>query len=128
MGAEVYIGKPCRQCGNRERYFSNATCVHCNVERNRKWRQDHPDQAARHRRNAKMKAKFGITLDQYEQTLAAQDGHCACCEQSSGLRPFGETLLCEGCHKTATALKKAPALGTLLLLAGFELTPTDDAS
>lgn len=111
MGEGIYVGRPCKQCGNRERYFSNATCVACNLERNRQWRRAHPDRASRHRRNAALKAKYGVTLDWYESTLAFQEGTCACCPAAQRLRPFGEVaLLCPKCLTAAKQLKEAPAL------------------
>lgn len=33
---KIWNGKPCRVCGNRQRYVSDNACVHCKQQRNKK--------------------------------------------------------------------------------------------
>lgn len=61
-------------------------CDPCRVERKRenraneatnRWREKNPERHRRIRRSAMLKHKYGITLEQYEEMLEAQDGRCA---------------------------------------------------
>ncbi len=62
----------------------------------------------RNRKNYKLKVKYGITIDQYEDMLEKQGGVCAICHKSNGDIPLGvdhdhETgkvrgLLCNKCN------------------------------
>lgn len=53
------------------------------VERNRaaiaKWKKDNPEAVALYARRTKLKQKYGMTLEDYEQLLEDQGGVCALC-------------------------------------------------
>lgn len=53
------------------------------------------------RRRWMYKSKYGITVDQYEQMLAAQDGACAICRQQQ-TDPRKKRLAVDHCHETGT--------------------------
>lgn len=51
---------------------------------------------ARKRRDWMLKGKYGITVDDYDQMLAAQNGGCAICTRKPGKLP----LHVDHCHRT----------------------------
>lgn len=53
-------------------------------------------------RKNNLKRKFGITIEQYEAMLTAQDGHCATCPTGEKINKLGQTvsLAIDHCHKT----------------------------
>lgn len=74
----------CREVKDRTEFHRRASkdgheaiCKSCSAARS-KVRNAQPE-TQRQRRNAKYLARYGITLDQYEEMLAAQDGKCAIC-------------------------------------------------
>jgi hypothetical protein len=48
-------------------------------ERSRLWRLENPKRQNAHYRRHHLKKKFGITPEDYEDMVAAQDGKCAIC-------------------------------------------------
>jgi len=48
-------------------------------------------------KNRRLKQKFGITLEQYEEILSKQNGLCAIC---SSTEKTGKRLAVDHCHKT----------------------------
>lgn len=47
----TYYGKPCRTCGNTERYVSNNRCVPCKKKNSKKYRDSHLDEERQRSRN-----------------------------------------------------------------------------
>lgn len=58
-------------------------------------READPIKAARIARNSALKAKFGITIDEYDAMFKAQRGRCAVCGEK-----YGRTLHVDHCHRT----------------------------
>lgn len=58
-------------------------------------READPAKAARIARNSALKAKFGITIDEYDAMFKAQRGRCAICGEK-----YGKTLHVDHCHRT----------------------------
>lgn len=100
----TFIGKPCKKCGNTERYISgNKPCVFCAKENSRrrflsgetkKWVQKNSQKVnsennkryhaltseeKKKRNRAQHVATYGLTLESYDAMLVKQNGVCACC-------------------------------------------------
>jgi Recombination endonuclease VII len=99
--AERYEGKPCKNCGSTTRYKSTRDCVQCLLRR---------------RLTYDMPRQYGITLEEYNVILSAQNGACAICktrmttpcvdhDHNTG-RVRG--LLCSECNKAIGFLKDDP--------------------
>jgi hypothetical protein len=78
--------KACRAKKERERWMDTAT---------------RPSRSPEYKRRERLKRLFGITLEEYEERLIAQDGVCAICRKpSSWNRREGELLVVDHCHDT----------------------------
>jgi hypothetical protein len=116
----TFIGKPCKKCGNNERYCSgNKPCIRCVKENSKrrfengetkKWVKENKDKVyARNNayyhsltpeekilRNRKQQLSiYGLTLEDYDAMIDKQNGSCAICfQKQSG------NLFVDHCHKT----------------------------
>jgi hypothetical protein len=97
--------KRCYACGETkpvsEFYRSNKVyyqkeCKTCNRERKYKWHQT--EQGKRSSANTKLKARFGITIDEYEAMYEQQGGKCLCCGDTESY--LGHRLAVDHCHET----------------------------
>jgi hypothetical protein len=110
-------------------------------ERQRQWRAEHPGYNAARMRAARaedpttvryaqkkwrLKSKYGISIEAYEQMLADQDGRCGICRREERLVIKGTTctlavdhdaatgrvrgLLCVNCNMAIGGLQHAPTL------------------
>ena len=66
------------------------------------WYKRNRGKALRIRRNGNLKRAYGITLEQYEDMLAEQEGLCAICRKPElGRTQYGvKNLAVDHCHKT----------------------------
>lgn len=94
-------------------YGKQRTCKGCQKARNAQWARDNPERRAEIDRRSKAKAdktavaervrrqnyrqSYGITIEQYDEMLAAQGGLCAICR---GECPTGKRLGVDHCHET----------------------------
>lgn len=111
----------CKECGcARQRAFAAANPDKIKHWKKR-WEQDDPERWARSQRKSKLKAKFGITLEEYEALLDAQGGVCAICEGgSNGSGTFAvdhdhrsgknRKLLCSECNLGLGKFRDSPEL------------------
>ena len=60
----------------------------------------------RYAKNLKLKSNYGLTIDQYEQMVVAQDGRCRICHKETKLHVDHDhstglvrALLCNGCNR-----------------------------
>lgn len=72
-----------------------------NPEKNRahvkKWRDANVERVKTKLREFNLKKKYGLTVEEYDQMLADQDGHCAICP----VEPTPtKRLAVDHCHKT----------------------------
>lgn len=56
-----------------------------NTQRHRKWVNENPDKVAKIELG-RLKKKFGMTIQQFEEMVMAQDGTCAICKQPCRIR------------------------------------------
>jgi hypothetical protein len=83
--------KTCCICGERKHFdlfynFKNKSdnksyrCKSCDDKAKKKWSDSNPERAYRSMRERNLKARFGMTLEDYEKLLREQGGKCAICE------------------------------------------------
>jgi len=58
-------------------------CRTCNNAAMAKWRAANPERSRNSARNRRLVTRFGITLAQYHELLASQDGRCAICRTAA---------------------------------------------
>ena len=99
----------CRVCqlpkeGNRDKFYKSKStsdglggaCKNCVLEQMKEYRQ-RPENLLRERERGYLK-NYGLTLDDYDQLLDAQDGQCAICESED---PGGKGRFhVDHCHTT----------------------------
>ena len=106
--------KVCAACGEKDdgtNFYQSSWsyCKECTRKRNREQYAANKEQYKRRARNAELKRLYGITLDQYEEMLAAQDYKCAVCGGNSKWGKLSvdhnhntgkvRGLLCEKCNR-----------------------------
>lgn len=117
-------GRQCRDCRNaKQRAYWNALPLEVRRERQKKldyqkrYAERHPERLILRRRVAHYKRKFGISLEQYNEMLNAQNGVCAICRNTcdAGLNlavdhchDCGQVraLLCKNCNTALGLLKE----------------------
>jgi len=67
-------------------------CKECS----KKWWSEDPIRQKKIQKNSKLKAKFNLTLDQYNEILTHQNGKCAICHKVQN----NVSLAVDHCHKT----------------------------
>jgi len=117
----------CCRAARREWYARNRTAVIAKV---RRWQQANPERVRasqlKHRqryplqlRRLHLRSKFGMTLEDYDGLLAAQEGGCAICgEQPTGGQSMHidhwqtdvRGILCVRCNNGLGQFKESPEL------------------
>lgn len=96
-----YTGKPCKHGHIAGRYVSaNSACMECQRLKTRKWVASQPKESILRRNyGAHLKRAYGISLDDYDQMLARQQGRCAICpaDKPGGRGPHWHV---DHCHET----------------------------
>jgi len=66
----------------------------------KKWKLEHPQQVIDMGRDWCYRKKYGITLEQYNKLLAAQNGVCILCGKKDAYNNKGRNLFVDHNHKT----------------------------
>lgn len=56
-----------------------SQCGECKRQHNRQWRMDNAEKIAKQHSAQKRRMRYGMTQDQYDELLAAQNNRCAIC-------------------------------------------------
>jgi len=97
--------KKCKDCGvglsNENVYPSfikarTYICTACGKRRAKEWGKKNKQRRKRHSRSAKLKSKYGITINEYSELFEAQKGVCKICGHEHERRP----LNVDHCHST----------------------------
>lgn len=96
--------KVCKDCGEskdlghfyKHSGYYNARCKKCHGLKTQQWFKDNPEKARNIRRRTRLKSKYGISDEKYEQMFQAQNGKCALCSKSHTRRK----LNVDHCHRT----------------------------
>jgi hypothetical protein len=100
----------CRTCGiekSLEEYhlqrgprtsegYRRPTCKSCDAKQSMAWAKANPEKVRVFRRKAKLKEKYGISIEDYNSLLEKQGGVCALCNKQHLRRP----LNVDHCHNT----------------------------
>src|SRR5262245_55114238 len=100
----------CKKCNLAAKAARTALNPQANRERVRRWQRENPERLNDYRREYRRRPerqradreyhllrKYGITIEQYDLMLAAQNGVCAICGKP---RPEGRTLHVDHDHET----------------------------
>ena len=80
----------------KRQYFSQ--CKTCYAQRKKLWTEANQERAKATNRKCQLKAKYGITPDEYERIFSTQGGACAICGTTS---PVGRgEFHVDHCHST----------------------------
>lgn len=113
-------GKPCKKCTGTLRYSRNGDCVPCASTRatahrrtakgkqysrsyyveNQQEIKKYQQMNALSMKNYTLKRKFGITLEDYDEMIAAQENKCAICQLPQELNVLKRKLAVDHNHKT----------------------------
>lgn len=91
----------CRICGvykeKKHFYRKNATvCRPCANKETTLWQKNNPEAVKRIKRRVKLKEKYGLSEDQYQEMLSKQNNLCAICSKPHTRRNFNV----DHCHST----------------------------
>ncbi len=79
-----------------EFYKGKSSCKPCSNKISKQWKIDNVEKSRLARHRAKLKKKYGITLEQYEAMFDEQKGVCYICKNES----LNRRLSVDHCHKT----------------------------
>ena len=66
----------------------------------KRWRKENPQKAKEGVRNATLKRKYGIGIEEFNRILEKQRGCCAICGDSDNGVSWGKNLHVDHCHRT----------------------------
>jgi hypothetical protein len=108
--------KICKDCGESKPQtdyyktgeYLHSRCKSCHNKKSIQWSKENPKAVAKIRRRAKLKSKYGISVEEYDKMFKEQDGKCYLCNNAHERRPLnvdhdhktGEVrkLLCDKCN------------------------------
>ena len=101
VGDDWPICKRCEEITRPSRMSKGSPhlCKKCRTAATREWAEANPGEWERHRRKSYLKRTYGITPEQADDLLAAQEGRCAICGASEG-DSRGFRMHIDHCHTT----------------------------
>lgn len=97
MGSNTLICSSCSKEKSKSEFAKRTRkCLDCKRAYERDW---YKRLGIEYRRDRQLRHKFGITLDQYKATLAAQGGVCAICRKPESVAG-GKSLSVDHDHST----------------------------
>lgn len=99
------------------RYASD--CKSCQVDYARVWRKNNPDKHKQNSKKTMLKHRYGLTVEQFESMVVAQNGLCAICNDDISSKPYVDhnhatgkvrKLLCHPCNSALGLFKDSPEL------------------
>jgi hypothetical protein len=95
--ASATARKPCEVCGGQIPGTRQAHAVYCSVDCKSRARLTASPQARVRKFDENLRAKYGVTTEDYQRMLAAQDGRCAICGTNEP-KGRGKRLHVDHCH------------------------------
>lgn len=74
----------CKECAKnttKKNYVKNPLASR---GASKNWRKRNPAQAKRYDKASRLRRKYGISMEEYQQMLATQQNHCAICDLTMG--------------------------------------------
>jgi len=100
--------------------YRRPTCKSCVNKESIAWSKANKDKVKEHRRKGKLKQKYGISLEQFEEMKNKQNNKCAICNEKHIRRPLNvdhchatgkvRGLLCDKCNMALGLLKDSKQL------------------
>lgn len=90
------ISYRCKECDKKCTAQHQEKNPGCGVVSKRKWRRENPEKYRAERRKSVV-SQYGLTVEEYDKLLEAQNGGCAIC---GGVNRRGQMLSIDHCHKT----------------------------
>ena len=94
----------------------NYWCRACHRGVSEAWNKANPERRARQLRNAQLRSRYGIGIDEYEAKVAIQNGTCAICSNPAKCVDHDHAtgkvrgILCAGCNRALGFMFDNPAL------------------
>lgn len=76
--------------------YPDSFCKSCKSVKTKKWCQDNKQKFIRYNIKSKLKNRYGMTMDEYDAMVTAQNNLCAICNQPQARR----NLAVDHCHQT----------------------------
>ncbi len=89
----------CASCGEMKLHQGRGLCAKCYAVAWRKTRPGYGRESEPRNRKRFLRDRYKISVEQYEEMLKNQDGHCACCSAITGNKKF-KYLCVDHDHKT----------------------------
>jgi hypothetical protein len=108
--------RPCLK-GHTSGRFADGHCKECRrqyeradraraLRRQKRWRERNPEKELARQRRADLKRNYGVTIQQYDEVLAAQSGVCAICRQPESTLRKGTLMRLSMDHDHHTGMNR----------------------
>jgi len=100
-GKTHYISqKPCKRCGEFQRYSISGCCsnLECRRKYEKEWTKNNPEKRNLYNKKRRLKANFNLTCEEYDAMYEKQNKGCAIC--GSEKSELGRILAVDHNHTT----------------------------